>query len=183
MPRKSGPQPQSAEVIELHGNPGHLSAAEIEARRQIPKPQPLSRRPPSGLSPVAREIWEEHARELEALGLLSVLDSGSFRLACESYALAISALESMRPTKADGTPDERRRGYEPVTVDKAHRGDLRRHPGFVIYKQASADYRSWAVEFGLTPSARVSLRPSLPTGSEGDSGDGDGAAGDFFGTG
>lgn len=179
MAKKPGPRPMPADVVELHGNRSKLSKAELEERRaSTPQPRPLAPKPPSDLSPVARGVWTHHAAELEHLGLLTVLDGLSFRLACECAALALAGLASMRPTKKDGTPDARRKGYEVVIPDPAH-GGFRRHPGFLIWRQAQADYRAWCGEFGLTPLSRVGLRPAAPVGTVPDDAEDDDA---FFGT-
>jgi P27 family predicted phage terminase small subunit len=180
--RKPGPAPFSADVIELTGNRSKLSAEELEARREKEvKARPLHLDPPGHLSPYARECWEQHAPELAALGLLTVLDRGSFELACECYSLAREALEEMRPRKADGTADGRSNRRRPIDVDLGHAGNLRKHPAFTVFNMAQNSYKSWAIEFGLTPSARVSLRP----GAGGAVGDGESRDDDddFFGTG
>lgn len=182
MGRKPGPKPQTAEVILLGGNRSKLSAEEIEARRAAEvKARPLHLEPPGHLSPFARECWDRHAPELEHLGLLTVLDAGSFELACECYALAREALEQMRPRRADGEADGRTHRREVIGVDKGHAGNLRKHPAFSVFNMAQNSYKAWCVEFGLTPSSRVALRP----GRSGPLAEGDGGADDddaFFGT-
>lgn len=161
MPRKPGPVPQSADVVEIRGNRSKLTKEQIEQRRaQEVKARPLRARPPADLSPLERECWDAHAPELQRLGLLSTLDAGSFRLACTSYAIAVSALLEMRPKKADGTPDARKKGVAVVDVDRNHGGMLKKHPAVEVYFRAAADYRRWAIEFGLTPSSRIGLRPA-----------------------
>lgn len=181
--RKPGPTPHSAEVIELHGNPSKLSKQEISDRRaREVKPRPIAPKVPPDLHPYARECWEQHARELQALGLLTVLDSASFRLLCEWYAIALEALEALRRRKRDGTVDQRTRRYDVIQADPSHSGVLRRHPALLVLKQATAEYRGLCREFGLTPSSRVGLRPAAPPpGLEEGGGDGDDdrAAGDF----
>lgn len=120
------------------------------------------------------------APELERLSLLSVLDSPAFRFACSSYALAVTALGDMRPRKTDGTIDARKKGIVLTEVDRAHGGMLKTHPAFRAYMQAVKDFRAWCVEFGLTPSARLGLRPGaqppMPGADDEDSDD------EFFGT-
>lgn len=184
MPKRPGPPQQSADVVVLGGNRSKLSDEQIAARRRAEAsltPRPLRPKPPADLTIVERECWDLHAPELERLGLLSVLDSGAFRLACSAYALAMAALESMRPRKADGTPDERKKSFEVVVGDPAHGGGLKRHPGTLIFSVASKEYRGWCVEFGLTPSARVGLRPGRQAPPLGED-DGEDADDSFFGT-
>lgn len=180
--RKPGPKPHSADVIEIGGNRSKLSKEEIERRREAEvRARPLHLDPPAHLSPFARECWERHAPELESLGLLTVLDAGSFEMTCEAYALARQALEEMRPRKADGTADQRTHRREVIDVDKGHAGNLRKHPAFSVWNMAQNSYLAWCREFGLTPSARVSLRPGAGAGTPGAAGESDDD--DFFGTG
>lgn len=181
MPRRPGPKPHSADVIELGGNRSKLSAEEIERRRaEEVKPRPLRPEPPEWLSPFALECWQMHAPELEHLGLLTRLDAGAFVLACEAYGLAREALEELRVKKADGTPDQRTKRRTVVDVDRVHGGMLKKHPAFSVFTQSSNLYLRFCGEFGLTPSSRVSLRPgaSGPSLEEGPGGDADDA---FFG--
>lgn len=161
MPRRPGPAPTSADVIELRGNRAKLSEKELEERRANEiKARPLRKGPPADLSPYALECWRELAPELEKLGLLSALDSPGFRLACEAHALARYALEEMRPKKADGTVDERTKRREVLERDRVHGQMLKRHPAILIFQAATTEFRQWCVEFGLSPSARASLRPA-----------------------
>lgn len=177
--RKGGRPRKSVELHVVGGNPSKLTEAELAARREeeaAVRPAPLRPTKPAGLSKVAGECWDRHAPELERLGLLTKMDAGAFVLACESFALAMEALGELRPRKADGTIDRRKRGLEVVAVDRAHGGMLKKHPAVAVYLQASGDYRRWCAEFGLTPAARMGLRParSAPGGAAGGEGDGDG---------
>lgn len=160
MPKTPGPARLGADVIRIRGNRSKLSAAELEEREaEEVKARPLRPGPPAHLSPYARECWHKIAPELEHLGLLTVLDGPGFVLACETYALAMYALDELRPKKADGTPDGRKRRPELLDVDRAHGQMTKKNPAFAIYAQASREFRAWCVEFGLSPSARASLRP------------------------
>jgi phage terminase small subunit len=168
---RPGRKPLPASVIRLHGNRSKLSKEELaERERSEVRPNPVSPKRPRNLSPHERMVWDLHVEELDRLGLLTVLDGLSFRLlVCQPGALALTAWEAMRPSKADGSPDARRREPQVVRVDS--RGDLRRHPAFIVWKQAAAEYRAGCQEFGLTPSARVGLRPSAPIGTVADDDD------------
>lgn len=177
-----GRQRQSATIHRLRGNPSKLSEAELERREaEEIKPAPIgTTRRPADLSPIERECWDAHAAELERLALLTVLDAQTFRvLVCGPYEVARLAKDLMRPRKADGSIDRRRRGLELVLPDPDH-GGARRHPAFVVWKQALAEYRAGCKEFGLTPAARVGLRPAAPIGAVPDDDDDDDSA--FFGT-
>lgn len=183
MPRPKGRAPKSADVIALEGNRGHLSEAEIKARaaaEAATKPAPVRPKKPAWLSTYAAEAWDAHARELERLALLTKIDAGAFALAMESYALARQALEDLRPRTKTGAVDQRTKKLTTTEVDRVHGGMLKKHPSVAVYLQASGDYRRWCVEFGLTPSARLGLRPARGGGAPAGSGGEEGDDGDAF---
>lgn len=183
MAKRPGPPKLEAAVIELRGNRSKLTEEELAARRAEEaalKPKPLRPKKPEWLSKYAAECWDLHAPELERLALLTKIDAGAFALACESFALARTALEDLRPRKADGTPDRRLKGLETTAVDRAHGGMLKKHPSVAVYLQASGDYRRWCAEFGLTPSARLGLRPARSSGPVSGGGAGDDGDGERF---
>lgn len=152
MPRRPGPKPATAQVIELRGNPSGLSREEIAARRDaVASPKFLdSAAPPKDLSRYELEAWNLHAPELVRLGLLTDLDVGAFRQMCTAYAVAKEAVDSLRPK------DRRRKGLDVIVPDRKY-GGVKRAPGVGLFFQAAKEYRSWCAEFGLTPSARISL--------------------------
>jgi len=161
VPKKPGPPKQSADVIRIRGNRSKLTDAQLREREAAEvKPAPVAPRVPKDLDVYERECWDMHAPELDRLGLLTALDGASFRFACTSYSLARHSLDAMKPRTKSGAIDRRKKGYQVVINDPAHGGGLRRHPAFLTYRQAASDYRAWCTEFGLTPSARVSLRPA-----------------------
>lgn len=174
--------PRHREPVALHllkGNPSKLSKEEIERREaEEIKPHPVKPRPPADLAPKARECWDALSAELDRLGLLTVIDGQAFRLACEAYALALECLEQMRPRKADGTIDARRKTRE-VVVSDLHHGGQKRHPALGVYFSASREFREWCKVFGLGPSFRMALRPGAPIGTVPDDEDDDSA---FFGS-
>lgn len=185
MAKKPGPMPTPSNVVELRGNPSKLSEEELEERREqedAVRARPLRPSAPEYLSPYARECWDRLVPELEHLGLLTVLDGPALEFACDTYAAARYALDEMRAKKADGSPDKRTKKLETVDVDRSHSGNTKTSPAFRNYMQASAQFRAWCVEFGLSPSARASLRPAAgaPRAGEGAAADDDDDA--FFGT-
>lgn len=163
----------------VNGNPSKLSKEELEKREaEEIHPHPVAPRRPADLSPLERECWDMHAAELDRLGLLTILDAGAFRLlVCQPYEIARSSMLAMRPTKADGTPDRRKKGITVVIVDEE--GVTRRNPAMMPWKAAITEYRAGCREFGLTPAARVGLRPSAPIGTQ--PGDGEDEDDAFFG--
>lgn len=166
----------------MTGNRAEMSEAELEAREaEEIQVRPLKAQAPADLSPHARDCWKRLAPELDRLGMLTMLDVESFRLACETYALALYSLEEMRPKRADGEVDKRKKGYEVLQQDRVHGGQLKRHAAFANFMQAQTAFNRWTIDFGLSPSARASLRPGAvgPSGHSAEAEDDD----DFFGTG
>lgn len=162
----------------LKGNPSDLTEKELAERAAAEvHPHPLAPKPPADLSTDARECWEALSKELDRLGLLTVIDGPSFALACESWALARESLRQLRPRKADGTIDGRKKGREVVVPDTNH-GGLKRHPAMSAYLAASREFREWCKAFGLGPAFRVNLRPGAPIGTVPDDDEDDEA---FFG--
>lgn len=164
MTKRPGPDPMPADVVELHGNRGKLSAEELEERRQaekLYKPRPLRPRKPAGLSPYAADCWDMLVPELESMGLLAVIDAPGFLIACETWALWKYALEELLPKKADGTVDRRKKRPVLLERDGDHGGVMRKNQAFSLAMQSSREFRAWAIEFGLSPSARASLRPAV----------------------
>jgi phage terminase small subunit len=179
MAKKPGPKPLPANVIRMTGNRSELSEAELAEREQV-KPEPRTSRAPKDLSALERECWELHAPELERLALLTVLDPVSFRLlVCQPYEMAVLSRDAMRPRKADGSIDRRKKGLEVVIADEQH-GGLRRHPAFLTWRQSIESYRAGCALFGLSPADRVGLRPNAPVGAPLDDDEDDDSA--FFGT-
>lgn len=150
-----------ANVVEFRGNPSKLTKAEIEERRDaevIAEPV-RGAAAPAHLSAYARQCWEVTVPELEELELLATIDLCAFEMACEAYALARYALDEMRPKRADGEPDGRKKSLEILVVDTAHGGTMRKHPAFAVFNMAVNTYSQWCSKFGIAPLSRVTLRP------------------------
>jgi P27 family predicted phage terminase small subunit len=181
--RPAGPPRLPANVHQLRGNPSKLSADELEEREAVEiKARPLTLSAPADLSPHAAECWRRLVPELQSLGLLTVLDAESLRMACETWAIAVYALEELRPRKKDGSVDQRAKRLEVLQVDGVHGGQLKRHSGVMVFLQAQAAWVKWCTEFGLSPAARAALRPGAgrPAGTGATDADDDDDA--FFGT-
>lgn len=178
--RRPGPPPLPANVIKIRGNRSQLSEAELAEREaSTVKPRPITARAPAGLTKLEKECWDLHAPELHNLQLLTVLDIASFRLlVCQPYEMAITALDAMRPRTKTGKVDRRKKGYE-VVIEGTE--GLRRHPGFTAWRQSIESYRAGCRDFGLTPSARVGLRPGYVPAPAGEPDDEDDDSA-FFGT-
>lgn len=120
--------------------------------RKVPVPPNFKRIPPDRpdhLSPIAAQLWDRIVAELPNLGLLKDLDGPSLEMLCETYARWREAT-AMRLKAQQTAP--------------ATRGIIAKNSqGFVVAPwvaaetQASKEFRAWCHEYGLTPSAEMSL--------------------------
>lgn len=115
------------------------------------EPKPKSKvKQPWGLGQgLQRKFWDEHAAELERLQLLTGIDSAAFRLMAEHYAFAVQAAKELR--KEGSLLVEGREGPK-------------KHPLLQALRDNSQMFKSYAVEFGMTPSSRSRLQ--LPEEAE-----------------
>lgn len=153
---KPGPKAVPTNVVQLRGNPGK--------RKRAPEPRSTAAAltPPTWLelTPTAVIFWKKHAPELSKLGLLTISSTAAFGALCEAWAAMMVAKRRLRKTK---TSD-----IEPFSIDRTHGGELRKHPGWMVYCQASDKYLALTREFGGTPSSLV----GLPAPEAGDDQDG-----------
>lgn len=109
------------------------------------EPRPLDVPParPGWLSPLAAEEWDRIAPDLEAMGTARAVDATGLAAYCEAVARlrqasALVAKSGLLLVGADGRP--------------------RKSPVVAQARDASAEVRMWAREFGFTPSARSGIR-------------------------
>ena len=138
-----GRKPKPTALKELQGNPGKRPLNKRE-----PKPKTAVKRPWGLGRGGAARFWNDHAGELERLGILTGVDTAAFRLMAEHYALAVQALGELKET---GLTTEGRDGPK-------------KHPLAQIARDNSMAFKSYATEFGMTPSARARLQ--LPEEAE-----------------
>ncbi len=124
-----GRPPKPVVIRALEGNPG---------KRPIPKvPEPTGGAPecPDWLSDDAAKVWDENAKELENLGLLTSLDGPAFAALCHWFAVFrhYAELHDQRHDAAEGNAI------------------------FRAMRDAAAELRRWCSELGLTPVSRTRL--------------------------
>lgn len=153
----SGPAPKPTALKKLAGNPGKraLNGAEPQPERVVPAM-------PRGLPRRAQRFWKSHAEKLERLGLLTAVDGPAFTLMALHYAVALEALEIIQQGLAgqageDGTLEGAIMGGL-MAVDE--NGAMRKHPLLQVWRENSAAFRQYAMQFGLTPASRGRL--SIP---------------------
>lgn len=142
-----GRKPKPTALKQLQGNPG---------KRPLPKrePKPKSEvKRPWGLRKKTRKFWDEHAEEMERLSILTGVDVPAFRLMAEHYALALQALDELNAHV-----------LETGRVTTEGRDGPKKHPAAQVLRDNSQMFKSYATEFGMTPSARARLQ--LPADAE-----------------
>lgn len=146
---RRGPPPQPTVLKVLRGNPGKRPLPENE-----PKPRPIAPKPPAWLDPEARKEWKRVAPELERLGLLTCVDGAALETYCQHYAIMVRALKELKQhVKEHGT-------IMVTYTNKAGAENVVPHPAIKVANEAAKVMRAFALEFGLTPSARA--RMALP---------------------
>ena len=99
--------------------------------------------PPDWMTGEARALWDRIAPGLERLDLLKPEDFTAFTAYCETWATYVEAVQRLR--------------CEGLTVTHAKTGMVHKNPTLTAVEQAGAQCLRFAVEFGLTPVAEISL--------------------------
>jgi len=139
-----GPASKPPEINELEGNPGNRNMGER------PKPRKGAPNPPHWLTREALAEWGRVVPELEAIGLLSVVD----RAALTAYVCSWA-------TFAECAQDIEDRGVMVTGRD----GFAVKNPSVGMQRDALAQIKVWCSQFGLTPSARASMQLPSENGS------------------
>ena len=137
------PKPTKLKVIE--GNPG---------KRKIKEGPDMSSglpSPPSHLDKYAKQEWKRLAFGLHAIGILYEVDSAVFAAYCQAYSRWRTAEEGIK--KASDIEG----AVFGALVCLTTKGTLMKHPLVDISEKAAAAMVKYALEFGLSPSARARL--------------------------
>lgn len=109
---------------------------------------------PPGLSPLAAEEWRKVAPDLLTMGVLARTDAAGLAVYCE----AVARWRNLALLVADAPP-----------LIEGERGMVT-NPLYRLIRDAAAEVRVWAREFGLTPSARSGIHVTHHVAGEGDPG-------------
>lgn len=142
------PKPVALKLIEGRGQGTDSGGRKVADTPKFKRVPPVA---PEWLPSAAKAEWERIVPELSRLELLKPVD----RAALTSYCLAWDRLvEAQKIIDAEGILGTNSQGRV-------------RHPAVAIVEAASKELRSWAGEFGLTPSAENKLAVA-DSGSDGD---------------
>jgi P27 family predicted phage terminase small subunit len=135
---RRGPAPKPTNLRLLHGEhrPSRINGAE-------PQPRDVPPVRPGWLTSAAAEEWDRVVPDLAAMGTAKNCDATCLGAYCEAVARLRTA--SAIVAKAG-------------LVLRDDSGAIHKNPAVAQARDASADVRLWAREFGLTPASRQPLR-------------------------
>ena len=107
--------------------------------------------PPAYLTKGAKAEWRRAYPELEALGLVTVVDQHSFGAYCTAVDQLERAMKLLKPTKAEPTPE----------IQVLPNGRQLPSGPELIRRQATDDIRKFSAMFGFSPAdrSRISVTP------------------------
>lgn len=138
----AGRPPKPTAIKKLEGNPGKRKLNNKE-----PKPTKESfTSPDSRLVPEGKRVWKRICTELNALGLLTVLDREALYIYCDAFSRLVEARKFL---KENGETFEGK--------DKQGFLKIQRYPQVQTYKECAEICSRIGSRFGLSPSDRVRL--------------------------
>lgn len=146
----AGRRPKPLAIKQLEGNPGGrpLNMDEPRAQRGIPEM-------PKGLRKTARREWGRITVDLDAIGVLTVVDGKALAMYCDAYA---DWEEAQRECVKKGLWYS-----EPIVADSGVVGYKHKPaPWFNIKCAAMKMMKVYLIEFGLTPASRTKLKIEKP---------------------
>ena len=135
-----GRKPKPTALRLVGGNAGKRKINKSE-----PKPELAQPMPPAFLIDDAKVEWGRVCGSLYKVGLMTELDRGALAACCQAYGRWAEA--------------ERELALMNLTVTTSN-GNAIQNPLVGIANKAAADYVKYAVEFGMTPSARARVTAS-----------------------
>lgn len=140
------PKPTALKVLE--GNPGKRPLNGNE-----PKPEKVAPKCPTWLEPEAKKEWRRMTKTLEAIGVLTQVDTTAFAGYCQAYARWKEAEEFLS---------------KHGTIFKTPSGYIQQVPQVSIAQTYLKIMKDFCSEFGLTPAARSRISVSTTEGASDD---------------
>ncbi|BGI51985.1 MAG: phage terminase small subunit P27 family [Candidatus Hamiltonella defensa (Ceratovacuna japonica)] len=136
----AGRRPTPTALKLVTGNPGRrpLNSAE-------PTP-PYSAQPPTHLSNTAKDTWERLTQLLNSMSVLTLADAFALERLCDIYD-EILRYRAMIQRKG-----------ETFEVHSQNGVLIKANPAVSMLSDADKRFKSYLVEFGLTPAARTKVR-------------------------
>ena len=133
------PKPTVLKLVE--GNPGKraINKKEPKPKREIPSC-------PAHMSDAGKVAWGRLSVLLDRMGVLTEADSAALERLCDCYSDILICRESLI---ADG--------WTYKTLDAQGNTLIKGNPAATQLRAADAQFKSYLIEFGLTPSARTKV--------------------------
>lgn len=151
-----GPKPQPTYLKIVRGNPGKRPLPKAEAK--VAPAMPI---PPAHLSEEARAEWEMVSAELFRAGLLSGIDRAVLAAYCQAYGRWVQAERAI----AEMAKRDQLTGGLMI---KTTNGNAIQNPLVGTANKAAGDMVRFAVEFGMSPSARSRISAAPPSEEDAD---------------
>jgi len=143
-----GRKPKPTAIKVLEGNPGRRPLCNNE-----PMPEKVAPKCPTWLEPEAKKEWRRMTKTLEAIGVLTQVDTTAFAGYCQAYARWKEAEEFLS---------------KHGTIFKTPSGYIQQVPQVSIAQTYLKIMKDFCSEFGLTPAARSRISVSTTEGASED---------------
>jgi len=168
----AGRRPKPTHLKVVSGNPGKraVNKTEPKPRREIPSC-------PTYLSDVAKVSWGRLSVLLDRMGVLTEADGPALERLCDCYAEILECREIIARdgrTYSSVTTRTTSEEGEETTVEEV-KSLLKANPAVAMLGDADRRFKSYLVEFGLTPAARSKVH------TNNDGNDKKDPLGEFFG--
>ena len=134
----ASPRPKPTALRLIEGNKGKRAINKTE-----PQPKRVIPSCPDHLSDVGMVTWGKLSVLLDRMGVLTEADSAALERLCDCYSDILICRESLRLD-----------GWTYKTLDAQGNTLIKGNPAATQLRAADAQFKSYLIEFGLTPSAR-----------------------------
>lgn len=141
----AGRRPKPTALKLVAGNPGKRAINKKE-----PKPKREMPSCPAHLDDAAKVAWGRLCVLLDRMGVLTEADSLALERLCDCYADILECRELVR-----------RDGRTYTTQDQQGNTLIKNNPAVNQLRAADSQFKSYLVEFGLTPAARSKVQTTL----------------------
>lgn len=125
------------------------------APKHEPDPTPVSEvpKPPSTLNNAGKKLWKSLAQELVDKGLLTVVDIPALEVCCYNYGMYVDLSKSIRRMvdREDGTRKRQ------TIAEYLNGKNSQITPELTAMFKLFNIFKSYLIEFGLTPAARAKI--------------------------
>ncbi|MFL1908386.1 phage terminase small subunit P27 family [Plesiomonas shigelloides] len=138
----AGRRPKPTHLKVVTGNPGNrkLNDQEPKPRREVPSP-------PEHLTDWGKMAWVKVSLLLDDMGVLTVADSLALERLCDIYADILQLRETIAIE-----------GRTYTTKTQMNDFLIKANPAVAMLADADRRFKSYLVEFGLTPAARTKVK-------------------------